>query len=131
MLNGVTIQIYPLLKHMRMSRNLLLGIFFFLCGHIAVFFQLNGQFKWDWFKDNPMWLAIAGVPISFMYIWGTKYTVMGFDGVMWSARFTGFAVGMVVYALGLSYFFNQGVTPKVAVSLGLAVLLLSVQIFWK
>ena len=25
----------------------LLGVFWFTLGHIAVFFQLNGQFKWE------------------------------------------------------------------------------------
>lgn len=131
MKSGVITLIYLHPNHTKMLRNLLYGVFFFLIGHISVFFQLNGQFKWTWFKENPLWLAIAGIPISFMYIYGTKYTVMGFDGQMWSARFTGFAVGMVVYAFGVAYFFNQGITPKVATSLVLALILLSIQIFWK
>ena len=36
----------------------LLGIFWFTLGHIAVFFQLNGQFKWDWFAKNEWVLAL-------------------------------------------------------------------------
>ena len=35
-----------------MNKYVLLGLFWFLIGHIAVFFQLNGQFKWEWFKEN-------------------------------------------------------------------------------
>lgn len=112
-------------------RDVLYGIWWFLLAHIIVFFQLNGQFKWEWFKNNELLLALAGVPISFLYIWGTKYTVNGFDGVMWPARFIGFGIGMVVYAFGVSYFFNQGITPKTMVSLILAVGLISVQLFWK
>ena len=34
--------------------KLITGIFWFILGHIFVFFQLNGQFKWDWFKKNEM-----------------------------------------------------------------------------
>ena len=29
-----------------------IGVFWFVLAHIAVFFQLNGQFKWEWFKQN-------------------------------------------------------------------------------
>ena len=50
---------------------------------------------------------------------------------MWPARFIGFGIGMVVYAIGVSYFFNQGITPKTMVSLILAVSLIGVQLFWK
>ena len=31
---------------------LLIGIFWFILGHVGVFFQLNGQFKWEWFGKN-------------------------------------------------------------------------------
>ena len=114
-----------------MNKYVLLGLFWFLIGHIAVFFQLNGQFKWEWFKENTFLLALFGIPISFFYIWGTIYSVEGFDGLLWPARFLGFGVGMVVYAIMVAKFFNEGITPKVAVSLVLATLLLGVQVFWK
>ena len=51
--------------------KLLLGIFWFTLGHIAVFFQLNGQFKWDWFKQNEFILACFGLVISF-FIFGVQ-----------------------------------------------------------
>jgi hypothetical protein len=113
------------------SRLILISLFWFFIAHVAVWFQLNGQFKWDWFKNNEWVLALAGVPISFLYLWGTKYAVNGFDGLLWPGRFVGFGVGMVVYAIFTGYFFNEGITPKTAISLGLAVLLISVQLFWK
>lgn len=113
------------------SRLILISLFWFFVAHIAVWFQLNGQFKWDWFKNNEWVLALAGVPISFLYIWGTKYAVNGFDGLLWPGRFVGFGVGMVVYAIFTGYFFDEGITPKTAISLGLALVLISVQLFWK
>ena len=42
---------------------LLLGSFWFILGHIAVFFQLNGQFKWVWFAKNEWALALFGLLI--------------------------------------------------------------------
>ena len=113
------------------SRLILISLFWFFVAHIAVWFQLNGQFKWDWFKNNEWVLALCGVPISFLYLWGTKYAVDGFDGLLWPGRFVGFGVGMVVYAIFTGYFFNEGITPKTAISLGLALVLISVQLFWK
>jgi len=111
--------------------KLLVGIFWFTIGHIFVFFQLNGQFKWEWFKNNEIVLALSGVVISFFYIWGTKNTVAGFDGLLWPARFVGFSIGMVIYALGLTYFFKEGFTPKTTVSLILCVILVAIQVLWK
>lgn len=111
--------------------KLLIGIFWFILGHTAVFFQLNGQFKWNWFKQNEFILALCGVIISFFYIWGTKYTVEGMDGLLWPTRFIGFGIGMIVYAIMVSYFFNESITTKTLVSLIISVLLILIQIMWK
>jgi len=110
---------------------LISGIVFYLLAHIIVFFQLNGQFKWDWFKEHEWVMAIIGIPISFLYLWGTKYTVQGLDGLLWPTRFIGFGIGMIIYALGVSYFFNEGINAKTFISLGLAVLLVCIQVLWK
>ena len=76
--------------------SFIIGILWFILAHIAVFFQLNVQFKWEWFKQNEFILALCGVIISFFYIWGTKYTVDAFQGLLWPARFIGFGVGMLI-----------------------------------
>ena len=110
---------------------LLLGSFWVILGHIAVFFQLNGQFKWVWFTKNEWALALAGLIISFFYIWGTKYTVLAFEGLLWPARFIGFGIGMIIYAILVSYFFNEGINSKTAISLLLAVALICIQVLWK
>ena len=110
---------------------LISGIFFFLVAHIIVFFQLNGQFKWDWFKEHEWIMAIIGIPISYLYLWGTKYTVQGLDGLLWPTRFVGFGIGMVIYALGVSYFFNEGINAKTTISLLLSIMLIFIQVAWK
>ena len=62
---------------------------------------------------------------------GTKYTVEGFNGLLLPARFIGFSIGMVVYALGISYFFKEGITNKTFISLMLCVILVAIQVLWK
>jgi len=114
------------------SRLLALGIFWFILAHIGAFFQLNGQFlKTDWFRVNEFWVAAFGILLSYCYIYGTKFTVLGFDGLLWPARFIGFAIGIGIYALGVNYFFKEGINVKTLVSLVLCVLLIAIQVFWK
>ena len=113
-------------------KDLLIGVFMFFIAHVLTFFQLNGQFlKIDWFRKNEMWVAAAGMILSFFYIWGTKYAVSGFGGLLWPARFIGFGVGMIIYTMGVSYFFNEGITTKTAVSLILSLVLICIHVFWK
>ena len=82
----------------------------FLVAHILTFFQLNGQFLWKSFVKNEWLMVLVGVPISFLYIWATKYSVNSFNGLLWPTRFIGFGVGMLVYAVFVSYFFIYTLT---------------------
>ena len=111
--------------------NLLYGMLFLALGHLGAFFQLNGQFKWDWFKTNEWAVAGFGVILSFFYIWGTKYAVEGMNGMLWPVRFIGFGIGIIIYAGMVSYFFNEGITTKTIISLALAIILICIQVLWK
>ncbi len=114
-----------------MNANLLYGMLFLALGHLGAFFQLNGQFKWDWFKTNEWAVAGFGVILSFFYIWGTKYAVEGMNGMLWPVRFIGFGIGIIIYAGMVSYFFNEGITTKTIISLALATILICIQVLWK
>ena len=64
-------------------KDLLTGVGAFCVAHFLTFYQLNGQFlKTDWFRKNEIVVACFGVIISFLFIWGTKYTVIGMGGLM-------------------------------------------------
>ena len=118
-------------KWQKILNNLVVGITLFALTHIIIWFQVNGQFVWPWAKENPMLMAILGLPISYILIIATKYIVAGFDDLLWPGRFIGFGVGMVVYAIMVSYFFNEGINLKTLTSLILATGLVCVQVFWK
>ena len=112
--------------------SLLLGVIYFAIGHILVWFQLNGQFfKMDWFRKNEIIVAELGFIISFFYIWATKYTVESFNGLLWPARFIGFAIGIAIYALFVAIFFNEGISVKTFISLMLCIILICIQVFGK
>lgn len=108
-----------------------LAVFWFTIAHAVVWFQLNGQFLWPWFKKNEWIVAASGMIISYFYIWGTKYGVDGFDGLLWPNRFLGFSIGIFIYGIFVSHFFNEGINTKTLVSLILCVVLISIQMLWK
>lgn len=112
-------------------RSLLIGATLYLFGQLLTYWQLNGQFFWPWFKKHPYLVSFFGLPISYLFIIATKYAVEGFGGQMWPNRFIGFATGILVYAWGTSFYFNQHIDLKTSISLGLALILICVQVFMK
>ena len=108
-----------------------LGVLFYFVGQVITYYQLNGQFLWEWAKKNPLMMSLLGIPVSLIFILATKYTVTAFEGIMWPQRFIGFASGIFIYAWGTSYYFNQPIDTKTMISLALALLLICVQVFWK
>ena len=107
------------------------GALFFLAAHVVTWFQLNGQFIWKYFKDNPLILSLVGIPMSYLFILGTKYTVWAFGDLLWPARFVGFGIGIIVYAIFVGMFFQEGITLKTFVSLLISISLIFIQVFWK
>ena len=111
--------------------DLLIGIGLFTVAHSLTFYQLNGQFIWKWFEKNE-WLVIAfGAVLSIFYVWGTKYAVLGTGGLLWPARFIGFGIGMLLYAILVNYHFNEGINLKTIISLTLCLILICIQVLWK
>jgi len=112
--------------------KLLVGIGLFFFGQILIWFQTNGQFRWDWCAKNPFAMAlIFSIPISFAFIVATKYVVGYFDGQLWPGRFIGFATGMVSFGILTSCYMNEGINSKTMISLVLATALVAIQILWK
>ena len=112
-------------------KYILYGAILYLIGQYITFIQLNGQFIWNWFKRNNFLVACMGIVISYIFIYATKYSIEGFGGLMWPQRFIGFAFGMIVYAWGVNYYFNQTIDLKTGISLALSLLLILIQLFWK
>ena len=112
--------------------NLLAAMALFTFGQTLIWYQTNGQFKWKWFADHPLIVAfIFAVPISYSFIIATKLIVGYFDGTLWPGRFIGFATGMMSFALLTSFYMNEGINAKTAISLVLATALVAIQILWK
>lgn len=111
--------------------NIFLGILFFILGQVTVWFQINGQFLWKPFKEYPLLVSLLGIPISYFFILATQFSVKGSDGLLWPARFIGFGIGIVIYAILVNHYFNETLNLKTLISLILSIAIILIQIFWK
>jgi hypothetical protein len=87
---------------------------------------------WKWADEHPAWMAaIFCFPVSYSFIYGTKFIVEHFNGELWPGRLLGFGIGAICFGVLTYYYVSEGITPKTAVCLILALTLVLVQIFWK
>jgi hypothetical protein len=111
--------------------NLLKGLIFGLLAQIVTFLQLQGQVKIEWFKNHPLIIAFMGVPISLLFMYSVRNFVAAYDGQIWPSRLIGFGIGVVVFTIMSHYMFKEPLTPKTLTCLGLGVIIILIQIFWK
>jgi len=111
--------------------DLLKGFIFGVIAQVITFIQLQGQLKIEWLKNN-MWFGILmGMPISYLFMLSVKYLVTAYDGQIWPSRLIGFGIGVTIFT-GMSFLmFNEHLTSKTLTCLGLGVIIILIQIFWK
>ena len=101
------------------NKEILATIIILFLANIVIWFQLNAQLKWDWFKDNYWLMSLLGIPISYALLYSTKYGFQGF-GELWPIRLLGFAVGMITFPIITWVILGEGITLKTGISLVLA-----------
>jgi hypothetical protein len=111
--------------------NLIIGMLLGMTAQILTFVQLQGRWKFDWMKENPGWVVLLGLPISYLFMTSVQHMVTHFEGQLWPSRLIGFAVGTIVFTVMSELWFNEPINLKTAVCLGLSVCILLVQLFWK
>ena len=109
------------------TKEILITIIILFLVQILVWFQLNAQVRWDWFKDNYWLMSLVGVPISYALMYSTKYGYLGF-GNLWSIRLMGFAVGIMSFPIITYLVLGEGITLKTGISLILATVILLLQL---
>ena len=109
------------------NKEILFCILILLLIQIVVWFQLNAQIKWDWFKDHYWLVSLLGVPISYALLYSTKLGFQGF-GELWPIRLLGFAVGIISFPVITYLVLGEGVTLKTGISLILATVILLLQL---
>ena len=74
---------------------------------------------------------LFGTTISYILIYGTKFMVEYYDGLLWPGRFIAFGSGIISFTFLTWYFLGEGITTKTIVSLFMACSLIGIQLFWK
>ena len=112
-------------------KYLLISTILLLVAQTLVWYQVHLQFMYKWFKDNEWVMGVVAVPITYLFLYATKYGYLGFNGVIWPTRFVQFSAGMVVFAFLAYYHMNEPITLKTGVCIILALSILLVQVLWK
>lgn len=112
-------------------KHIALSFSIFLLGQIVVWIQVNGPLIWDWAKTYKIALMLLGVPITWAFMEATRYSVSGYSGQFWPGRFTSFVAGIFIFSIMTYMFKGEVINLKTGISLGLALSLLLVQLFWK
>ena len=112
---------------MILNKDVLMCVLLLFIAQIVIWFQLNGQLKWEWFKDNYFLMSLMGIPISYVLLLTTKYGFQGF-GELWPIRLMGFATGMISFPFITYWILGEGITLKTGVSILLAIVIMLLQL---
>ena len=111
------------------SHYILITILIFFLNNIMIWYQLNGQLVWPFWKT---WKGITlsllmGVPITAMFWYATKIGYQGF-GNLWSVRLLGFATSMVSFPIMTWLYLGEVVSLKTIISIVLAIAIMLLQL---
>ena len=110
---------------------LLIGMLLMLLAQILTFYQLQGQLKYQCFKDNYWVIVLMGIPISMMYMESVRQIITHYGGLLWPSRLIGFGIGVVVFAILSQLLLGENLTTKTMVCLILSGVIILIQTFWK
>ena len=111
------------------TKYIIITTLLFIFNNIIIWFQLNGQLVWGFWK-SPKGIAtslILGIPITGLFWLATKLGYQGF-GNLWAVRFMGFAVSMMTFPIITYMILGEGITLKTGISIVLAGVIMILQL---
>jgi len=111
------------------SHYIILTILIFFLNNIFIWYQLNGQLVWDFWKSTKgiICMLLMGIPISGLFYLATKWGYQGF-GNLWSVRFMGFATSMITFPILTYFYLGETIGLKTAVTIMLSVAIMIIQL---
>jgi len=113
------------------KEKLFIGVIFGVLAQTMTFFQLQGQLKYEWFKNHYWLVVLMGIPISMLFMFSVKNMILAYGGEMWTSRLIGFSIGDIVFTYFSWSLFGEPLTMKTIICLMLAVSILMVQLIMK
>ncbi len=111
--------------------NFIISIILIILAQSLAYFQFQSQFFWQWAKDHPILMSLVGVPSSLLFYYFAKYNASAFDGQVWPGRVIQFSIGILVFAILSNLILNETISLKTWVCIGLATMIVLIQVFWK
>ena len=108
---------------------IVLTILIFFLNNIIIWYQLNGQLVWDFWKTPKgiIVMLLMGIPISGLFYLATKWGYQGF-GTLWPVRFMGFATSMMTFPIMTWLYLGEAITLKTLITILLAIIIMLLQL---
>lgn len=111
--------------------KLLLAILLLSIVYVIGWYQIHGQFLWDWFKKYEYYLILISVPSTLISIRAIKLINEHFNGLIWPNRVLTFTIGIILFTFLTSYHFGEKLSLKTLTLLCLCGIIVTLQIIWK
>ena len=111
--------------------NYVIAILYGLVAQTITFLQLQGPYRYDVLRNNPVPVLLMAVPIAWLFTKSTHYFYIASEGQLWPGRLIGFGIGMIVFSLMSYVLFKEPMSLKTIVTLILSVIIVCMQVFWK
>ena len=111
------------------SHYIIITILIFFLNNIFIWYQLNGQLVWGFWKTTKgiIIMLSMGIPISGLFYLATKWGYQGF-GTLWPVRFMGFATSMMTFPIMTWLYLGEVITLKTIITLLLAIIIMILQL---
>jgi hypothetical protein len=111
--------------------RLVAGIIAGVLAQVLTFFQLQGQMKYEFFKNNYYLVLLMGIPISALFMYSVKNMILAYGGEMWPSRLIGFSLGTIVFSYFSWTLFSEPFGIKTIICLMLSFSILLLQLLMK
>ena len=111
--------------------QLLLGIVILIVVYIVGWHQLYGQFIHDFYNKYELWLIWLSVPTTWLTIYATRLLTEYFNGKMWPNRIFTFSIGIIMFTILTTIYFNERLSLKTLTLVCLCGLIVALQVLWK
>jgi len=111
------------------NKYVLLTLSTFLITNILMWYQLNGQLVWDFWKSwkGILCSLLISLPVTMGLILCTKWGYEGL-GSLWAVRFMGFATSMLIFPFMTYFYLNETITIKTIITLVLSIIIMILQL---
>jgi len=111
--------------------KLVIGVTLLTAVYVIAWHQLYGQFISDFYKKYENYLILLSIPCTWMSIKAVALISDHFNGKMWPNRMFTFGIGIIMFTTLTTYYFDEKLSMKTVILLGLSCLIVILQAIWK